>query len=170
MKKATRRVAFFFLHCSYKPGSVSPHAGMMSVIYLLHESPHGSSVLPSIVVLGRAALRRWYTRTCSPQPAQPSDHPLTGGLLHHLLTLTYPSISPYKRENQRGKAVVFFCRHILSPISSTFRSEAPYAARTFLSCREAPATDRNSAFWLQKYKKKSKRPNRARRNGQIIKI
>ena len=37
---------------------------------------------------GRAALRRWYTRTCSPQLAQPDDHPPAGGLLHHLLTLT----------------------------------------------------------------------------------
>ena len=107
MKKATRRVAFFFLHCSYKPGSVSPHAGMMSVIYLLHESPHGSSVLPSIVVLGRAALRRWYTRTCSPQPAQPSDHPLTGGLLHHLLTLTSPPLFPPTRGRIRGARRLF---------------------------------------------------------------
>ena len=29
-----------------------------------------------------------YTWTCSPQRTQPNDHPLAGGLLHHLLTLT----------------------------------------------------------------------------------
>jgi len=63
---------------------------MAFVIYLVHESPHGSSVLPSIVtcVVGQATLRRWYTWTCSLQSTQPNDHPLAGGLLHHLLTLT----------------------------------------------------------------------------------
>ena len=94
---------------------------MMPVIYLLRRSPYGSSILPSIVLLGRAILRRWYTRTCSPQMEQPDDHPSTGGLLHHLLTLAIT-------------AVVFFFRHQLSPTASTFRSGAPYAARTFLSC------------------------------------
>ena len=97
----------------------------VSVIYLVHESPHGSSVLPSTVAeaVGRATLRRWYTRTCSLQQAQPNDHPLAGGLLHHLLTLT-----PFE-------AVVFFCPNLLSPIASIFRSGAPCAARTFLSCQ-----------------------------------
>ena len=110
--------------------------GMAFVIYLVHESPRGSSVLPSTVLLGRATLRRWYTWTCSPQSAQPNDHPLAGGLLHHLLTLT------------SCEAVIFFCRHLLSPIASTFGSGAPCAARTFLSrdLSEAPATNRSSAF------------------------
>ena len=63
---------------------------MASVIYLVYESPHSSSVLPSIVKIGRATLRRWFTRTCSPQQTQPDDHPSAGGLLHHLLTLTSP--------------------------------------------------------------------------------
>ena len=60
----------------------------MSVIYLLRRSPCGSSILPSIVLLGRATLRRWFTWTCSPQMEQPADRPAAGGLLHHLLTLT----------------------------------------------------------------------------------
>ena len=132
---------------------------------------------------GRVALLLRPSSTRTGDPLSDGLHELAASSGHspvitHWLVVSYttfsplptPSISTYKRENQRGKAVVFFCRHILSPISSTFRSEAPYAARTFLSCREAPATDRNSAFWLQKYKKKSKRPNRARRNGRIIKI
>ena len=33
-------------------------------------------------------------------------------------------------------AVVFFCHNLLSPIASIFGSGVPYAARTFLSCRD----------------------------------
>ena len=40
----------------------------------------------------RATFKRRYTRTCSFQVAQPDDHPSTGSLLHHLLTLTYDKI------------------------------------------------------------------------------
>ena len=65
----------------------------MSVIYLLHKSPHGSSILPSIASstfsikrrvtrFRRTAFKQWYTRTCSSQMAQPADHSTTGGLLH----------------------------------------------------------------------------------------
>ena len=93
------------------------------VICLVPGSPRGSSVLPSIALLGRATLSRWYTRTCSSQRTQPDDHPPAGGLLHHLLTLAFP-----------GKAVVFFCLSLPSPTASIFRSGTPYAARTFLSC------------------------------------
>ena len=60
----------------------------LPVIYLRLQSPVGSSVPPSIALLGRATLCRWFTRTCSSQLAQPDDHPPAGGLLHHLLTLT----------------------------------------------------------------------------------
>ena len=91
------------------------------VICLVPGSPRGSSVLPSIALLGRATLSRWYTRTCSSQRTQPDDHPPAGGLLHHLLTLAFP-----------GKAVVFFCLSLPSPTASIFRSGMPYAARTFL--------------------------------------
>ena len=90
------------------------------VICLVPGSPRGSSVLPSIALLGRATLSRWYTRTCSSQRTQPDDHPPAGGLLHHLLTLAFP-----------GKAVVFFCLSLPSPTASIFRSGTPYAARTF---------------------------------------
>ena len=64
---------------------------LVPAIYLLHESPHGWSILPSIVclaTLGRTALRRWYTWTCSPQMEQHDCRQPPGGLLHHLLTLT----------------------------------------------------------------------------------
>ena len=51
--------------CLYKPGSVS-RAGLLrrepSVIYLLRKSPCVSSILPSTVAMvGRDALKRWYT-------------------------------------------------------------------------------------------------------------
>lgn len=59
--------------------------------------------------------------------AQPGDHPPAGGLLHHLLTLTIP------HRGKAGGAVIFFYRHLLSPIASIFGSGMPYAARTFLS-------------------------------------
>ena len=63
--------------CSYKPSSVPipSETIRVPVIYLVPESPLGSSTLPST-----AALRQ------SDEP--PGDHPPAGGLLHHLLTLT----------------------------------------------------------------------------------
>jgi hypothetical protein len=42
----------------------------------------------STLCLGRAALKRQFTRTFNSRPAQPADHPTAGGLLPHLLTLT----------------------------------------------------------------------------------
>lgn len=71
---------------------------------------------------GRAALRRRFTRTCSPQMARPADHPTAGGLLHRLLTLT----------RRCRRAVVFFCHILPSPTASIFGSGVPCAARTFL--------------------------------------
>ena len=51
--------------CLYKPGSVSRAALLCrepSVIYLLRKSPCVSSILPSTVAMvGRDALKRWYT-------------------------------------------------------------------------------------------------------------
>ena len=51
--------------CLYKPGSVSRAALLRrepSVIYLLRKSPCVSSILPSTVAMvGRDALKRWYT-------------------------------------------------------------------------------------------------------------
>ena len=75
---------------------------------------------PSCYARAGYPIWRRYTWTCSLQSAQPCDHPQAGGLLHHLLTLTH------------CWAVILFCRNLLSPIASTFRSGAPYAARTFL--------------------------------------
>ena len=93
-------------------------------------------------MLGRTALKRWYTRTCSLRTGQPDDHPPAGGLLHHLLTLTPCG------------AVLFFSRIQPSPTACTFTSEVSYAARTFLSHPpRMPATDRGTAFSLQSYKK-----------------
>ena len=47
-------------------------------------------------------------------------------------SLTPPS-HPYLTTRFRdGRAVILFCRHLLSPIASIFRSGAPCAARTFL--------------------------------------
>jgi len=49
------------------------------------------------------------------------------------------------------RAVVFFCRHLLSPIASVFGSGTSYAARTFLSRHPllmelSPATSQSTAF------------------------
>jgi len=68
---------------------------------------------------------------------QPTDHPVAGGLLHHLLTLT-----------PLHEAVIFFFRHQLSPTASTFRSGVPYAARTFLPCPALSSKDRGG--WHQR--------------------
>ena len=79
---------------SYKPGSVPAtlKKTTVSAIYLVYESPHSSSILPSIVTkVGRTILKQWFTRTCGLQMTQPTDRPVAGGLLHHLLTLTHLS-------------------------------------------------------------------------------
>ena len=83
---------------SYKPGSVPAilKKTTVSAIYLVYESPHSSSILPSIVTkVGRTILKQWFTRTCGLQMTQPTDHPVAGGLLHHLLTLTLLSAGGY---------------------------------------------------------------------------
>ena len=124
-------------HCPYKPGSVPRKA--VPVIYLVHKSPCGSSILPSIVYSGG-------------QPSDDGIHELAAPsryspMITHWLVVSYTTFSPLPL---RRKAVVFFYRHLLSPIASTFRSGVPCAARTFLSCLMAPATDRDSAFWVQR--------------------
>ena len=63
-------------------------------------------------------------------------------MITHQLVVSYTTFSPLPTPG----AVILFCRHLLSPIASIFRSGAPYTARTFLSHPEAPATDRSSAF------------------------
>ena len=65
-------------------------------------------------------------------------------MITHWLVVSYTTFSPLPPHEE--VAVVLFCLHLLSPIASIFRSGAPYAARTFLSCQMTPATDRGSAF------------------------
>ena len=50
-------------------------------------------------------------------------------MITHQLVVSYTTFSPLPTPG----AVIFFCRHLLSPIASIFRSGAPYTARTFLS-------------------------------------
>jgi len=75
---------------------------------------------------------------------QHDDHPPSGGLLHHLLTLTLVDITSRDLQVSK-KAVIFFCRHLLSPIASIFGSEVLYAARTFLS-HKMPAAEPEHYF------------------------
>lgn len=130
----------------------------------MRKSPCALSIPPSTVcpeTFGRAALKRWYTRTCSLRLARPDDHPSAGGLLHHLLTLTsvLPSDTPstangcrQARMEDETQAVIFFCLTLLSPIASIFGSGVPCAARTFLpqpfGCRRQ---SRDTAFCPQRY-------------------
>ena len=104
-----------------------------SVIYLLRRLPGGSSILPSIAPcepyptgrngcrLGRTALGRWFTRTCSLQTEQPGSRLPTGGLLHRLLTLTpmIPSRKGIVSKTGRSfsSSVSYRCRQLaLSPV------------------------------------------------------
>ena len=126
-------------HCRYKPGSVQQcvHccACHLSNPYVTTRLKH-STLHRSARHLGGQPFWRWFTWTCSPQKAQPADHPTAGGLLHHLLTL-----ATHKAWRLFSSAFL-----LLSPTASTFRSGASYAARTFLSSRlsAAPATGRGS--------------------------
>ena len=111
----------------------------MSVIYLVPKSPLGSSTLPSTVA----------RRQSDEPPSICGLHELTAPRWHSLtitrqLVVSYTTFSPLpdtkprrmlKAPSLRNKfrAVIFFYRHLLSPIASSFGSGMPYAARTFLS-------------------------------------
>ena len=142
--------------CPYKPSSVFLLKIRMSVIYLVPKSPLGSSTLPSTAAL----------RQSDEPPSICGIHELTAPRWHSLtitrqLVVSYttfsPLLSPPHSKSKIVKAVIFFCRHLLSPIASIFGSGMPYAARTFLPHphKGMPATDRSAAFSLQRYKKLS---------------
>lgn len=105
----------------------------MSVIYLVPKSPLGSSTLPSTAA----------RRQSDEPPSICGIHELTAPRWHSLtitrqLVVSYTTFSPLLSPPQTGqtglvKAVIFFYRHLLSPIASSFGSGMPYAARTFLS-------------------------------------
>ncbi len=136
------------IQCPYKPGSVQTEICVchLSTTHVTIRLQHSTlrRISHRSAELGRATLRQRFTRTCSPQLAQPVDHPTTGGLLHHLLTLTPDGISALT--GVRTWAVIFFCLHLLSPIASIFGSGAPCAARTFLSCHEG--TSDRPGHWI----------------------
>ena len=101
-----------------------------SVIYLVPKSPLGSSTLPSTAAL----------RQSDEPPSICGIHELTAPRWHSLaitrqLVVSYTTFSPLQqpRRGIAGKAVIFFYRHLLSPIASSFGSGMLYAARTFLS-------------------------------------
>ena len=101
-----------------------------SVIYLVPKSPLGSSTLPS------AAARR----QSDEPPSICGIHELTAPRWHSLaitrqLVVSYTTFSPLLSPTVGigGGAVIFFYRHLLSPIASSFGSGMLYAARTFLS-------------------------------------
>ena len=143
--------------CSYKPSSVPiPSETIRApVIYLVPESPLGSSTLPSTVA----------RRQSDEPPSICGLHELTAPRWHSLaitrqLVVSYTTFSPLPDTTpawirDKFRAVIFFYRHLLSPIASIFGSGMPYAARTFLphSRQGMPATDRSAAFSLQRYKK-----------------
>ena len=144
--------------CPYKPSSVFLLKIRMSVIYLVPKSPLGSSTLPSTAA----------RRQSDEPPSICGLHELTAPRWHSLtitrqLVVSYTTFSPLpdtkprrmlKASSLRNKfrAVIFFYRHLLSPIASIFGSGMPYAARTFLSHPHEgmPATSRGTAFELQR--------------------
>ena len=102
----------------------------MSVIYLVPKSPLGSSTLPSAAAL----------RQSDEPPSICGIHELTAPRWHSLaitrqLVVSYTTFSPLLSPTVGigGGAVIFFYRHLLSPIASSFGSGMLYAARTFLS-------------------------------------
>jgi hypothetical protein len=102
----------------------------MSVIYLVPKSPLGSSTLPSTAAL----------RQSDEPPSICGIHELTAPRWHSLtitrqLVVSYTTFSPLLSPTVGigGGAVIFFYRHLLSPIASSFGSGMLYAARTFLS-------------------------------------
>ena len=55
------------------------------------------------------------------------------------------------------RAVIFFYRHLLSPIASSFGSGMPYAARTFLSHLKDASDRPEHCFRYAKVRKKKKK-------------
>lgn len=111
----------------------------MPAIYLRRKSLYGSSVPPSVVAsIGRTALRRRFTRTCSLQMAQHDSRLPPGSLLHYLLTLTH---NVYGR--LFSSAISYRHRHL--PFSEV---ECP--ALPGLSSRtcQMPAADRGTVFTM----------------------
>ena len=135
-----RYISFSFIfqkkrkHCTYKPGSVPCKHGVCHL-----SSPQVTSWLK------RSTLHR-ITRTGNPQTMVYMNLQPPVGTAQRS-PVGWWSLTPPSHPYPCG-AVIFFCRHLLSPIASTFGSGAPYAARTFLSrdLSEAPATNRCSAF------------------------
>ena len=137
--------------CPYEPGSVSVFLQRLSFIYCMsHPMPLAFYPPPHPrKELGQATLNRWYTRTCSLQMEQPTCHHAVGGLLPHLLTLTSNGTIPMKGRTL-PEAVVFFFRHLPSPIASILGSGAPCAARTFLFSHKG-TSDRPGHCFLSFY-------------------
>ena len=150
--------------CPYKPSSVPiPSETIRApVIYLVPESPLGSSTLPSTVA----------QRQSDEPPSICGLHELTAPRWHSLaitrqLVVSYTTFSPLpdtkprrmlKAPSLRNKfrAVVFFYRHLLSPIASIFGSGMPYAARTFLSHPPSRECQRQAGALLSKCKDSKK--------------
>ena len=108
------------------------------VIYLHPLSPMGSSGLPSDV--GRATLvDAGLHDLTTPKMHSPTCHHAAGGLLLHLLTLTLPK--------QGG---CFLLHYSTFADSFPLGSRMLYVARTFLFNLSAPATDRPTAFRVQR--------------------
>ena len=113
-------------------------ASISRVLYLLRGVCHLStpqvalrlkhSTLHRCLRIGRTALKRWYTRTCSPQMEQPGDRPPAGGLLHHLLTLTLVLV---RRKRRSFSSLISSCRQLLAlspvecPVLPGLSSRAP---------------------------------------------
>lgn len=160
-----------------KPGSVLEKDSRLqqaSVIYLCHESPHDSSVLPSGLG-GQPSSdpscpikEQWQSRASLHELAAPKMHSrlchhTAGRLLPCLLTLTCRNVCIKNTRihlivssvcvripdcNWKRQAVIFFCITQPSRTPSILGSGMPYAARTFLFhpfCR-MPATDRPTVF------------------------
>ena len=99
----------------------------------------------STLRLGRAALKRRFTRTCSLQDARPVHRCTAGGLLLHLLTLT-----------SKGGGY-FLLRYSAFAGGFLLGSGVLCAARTFLLCHVlATATDCPTVF-LSRCKNNRKR-------------
>ena len=79
-------------------------------------------------------------------------------MITHWLVVSYTTFSPLPAPSG-VQAVIFFCPHLLSPIASIFRSGAPCAARTFLSCQrhQRQTVAVLSAAKLRKVERKTKK-------------
>ena len=95
---------------------------------------------PPSELVGRAILKRRFTRTCSLRTAQPGDRPPAGGLLHRLLTLAV------RFACAKADGGCFLLPYPTVANSFHFQKRSALCCPDFPLAASPPAADRDTVF------------------------